>query len=275
MDDRGSVPPQTFPEDVDVHVQLVDEDGSIGGWHLPDPRITTGGLVFLILLAFLLVWLLDKLRDHLPDKGILPRTIGVALLALRVALLVMGIMIVSRLLPEWLRPGLLLAGGAVALALGAGAIALLLPDVVGGILVLTEGRLRRGLWIRGDGFTGTIVRIGPRSTLLRAADGTQIAVPNRRLVKSTIEATDRRWHEVEVILDIRTDALAKAVRSAIEETVLCSPFVPVEPELLVTRDPAQPSRWRVKARILSEGFEERFRGQLLERVEDALPADEA
>ncbi|HHH29468.1 MAG TPA: mechanosensitive ion channel [Polyangiaceae bacterium] len=251
-------------------VRVVDSGGGIGGWSLPDPRIKTAGLVFLILLALLGVWVLQRLRKPLPDRGLLPRLLGFTRLALRVLVVLMGIMIVSRLLPEWLRPALLLAMGAVALAVGAGTVFVLLPDVVGGLLLVTEGRIKAGLWIEGEDFRGTVLHIGPRLTILRIPDGTKLSIPNRRLVRSPIHAVSRRWHEVETELDVRVADDAAQVRSAIIECVICSPFVPVQPELEVTRDPKRPTLWRVHTRLLSAGYEAAFSGQLLERVEDAL-----
>jgi len=264
-------PPEEEPDEATL-VHLVDETGGIAGWSLPDPRIKTGGLIFLIAFAVFGIWLLQRLRAPLPDRGLLPRTLGVAHIVIRVTVVVMGIMLVSRLLPEWLRPALLLAMGAVALTVGAGAAVIMLPDIVGGLLLVTEGRIKAGLWIEGDGFRGAVVRIGPRLTILRVPNGTNLSIPNRRLVKSPIHAAERRWHLCEARLKVGLEQSAATIRGAIEETVLCSPFVPVEPALEVTRDPAHPTQWTVKARLLHVGFEDRFKGQLLERVEDALEA---
>src|SRR5690606_5304184 len=112
--------------------------------------------------------------------------------------------------------------------------------VVGGIILLTERRLRPGLHISGDGFSGAIDRVGPRLTVLRAQDGTTWAVPNRKLVGTHIRVSSRRWYEIEVELAAPPDVDAARVRRAIEEAVLSSPHIPPDPALRVARDPAQP-----------------------------------
>ena len=181
----------------------------------------------------------------------------------------------SRLLPGWLRPALLLTVGAVAVAVGFGAAWLLLPDIVGGLVLLTERRLVAGQWIAGDSFAGTVEQVGLRLTTLRAPDGSRLTVPNRRLLRSPIRASARRYHEVEVSLRAPGRAPAARIRPAIEEAVLCSPFVPADPALVLARDPERPERWRLRARLLDPAFARRFEGQLLERVEDALRGDDA
>ena len=67
---------------------------------------------------------------------------------------------------------------------------------------------------------------------------------------------------------VRTDVR----RRAIEEVVLCSPHVPTDPDITVRRDPSDPFRWRVEARVLHARYQMAFEGQLLERVEEALAA---
>jgi hypothetical protein len=259
-------------EQREVAVRLVGCDAAAGtlGLDLPERRVSTVGLVLLVLLALVILWLLDRLRRPLPDRGLFPRLLGLTHLAVRLATVVMVLMIVSRLLPGWLRPALLLSVAAVAIALGFGAVWLVLPDVVGGLVLLTERRLQAGQWVVGDGFEGTVVQLGLRLTTLRAPDGTRLTVPNRHLVRSPVHASARRFHEVEVELIVPSDAPAGRVRRAIEDAVLCSPHVPSEPALALSRDPARPDRWHLRVRLLDVAFAPAFEGQILERVEDSL-----
>jgi small-conductance mechanosensitive channel len=115
-----------------------------------------------------------------------------------------------------------------------------------------------------------VEQIGLRLTTLRAPDGSKLTVPNRHLVRSPIHASDRRFHEVDVVLSLPADAPAERVRRAIEDAVLCSPYVPAEPSVALARDPARPDRWHLRARLLDVSFAPPFEGQLLERVEEAL-----
>lgn len=260
--------PRSVAEDVAIRVTGC-EPGMLG-FDLPERKISTSALLFLICFALLAIWLLDRARRPLPERGFVPRLLGLAHLAARAAAVIMVVMVATRLLPGWLRPALLFTIGGAALAIGAGAVWVVLPDVVGGLLLLTEGRLRPGLWVVGDGFRGTVERVGPRLTTLRTPDGARLMIPNRKLVRSSIYASDRRWHEVEVELTVPSGHDAPAVRRAVMDAVLCSPFVPLEPALEVTRDPKDPLRWKVKARVLDATYSDRFEGQLLERVEEGL-----
>lgn len=254
----------------DVPVRFVGCEPGGPGFDLPERKVSTGALVALFAFALLCVWVLSRVRKSLPERGLVPRVFGVAYLTARLTAVVVVLMLATRLLPGWLRPAILLAIGAGALVIGAGSIWLILPDLIGGLLLITEDRLRPGMWVVGDGFEGTVERVGPRLTTFRAPDGAKLTIPNRRLVKSPILASDRRWHEVEVDLHVPGGHDATSVRRALEDAVLCSPFVPPDPALEVTRDAADPNRWRVRARILDASYSDRFEGQLLERVEEGL-----
>lgn len=261
-------PPATGLGGIDVVItERIDE---WLGFALPDRRISGFGLAVFLGLALLGLWLIERARRPLPERGLVPRLLGAARLGLRLAVVLMVLMTASRLLPDWLRPAIVLTLAAGALALGFGAMWVLLPDVVGGIVLITEGRLRRGQWIIGEGFAGTVEQIGPRVTLLRAGDGALIAIPNRRVVKSPVRASDRPWHEAEVEIEMPAGAPAQRLREAITEAVLCSPYVPPDPGLVLARDPRAPDRWHLRVRLIDGRFLAAFEGQLLERVEESL-----
>ncbi len=238
----------------------------------PERRVSAFGLIIFLALALVGLWLVDRLRKPLPERGLLPRVLGVLHLLVRLATIVIALVLVSRLLPAWLQPALLLSIAAIAVAVGFGAVWVLLPDVIGGLVILTEGRIKRGQWIVGDGFSGSVEQVGPRVTLLRAPDGALLSVPNRHLVKGPVHATERRWHEVEVELRIPTRLAAMKMREAIRDAVLCSPYIPPDPHLALSRDPRDPELWRLRVRLLDVRFTETFEGQLLERVEEAVGA---
>ena len=281
--DRASVEPAVEPataepseteETVAVRVVGCDARPGVLGLDFPERRISTGGLLALILLALFAVWLLDRVRRPLPEHGFIPRLLGLTLMIARLAAVVMITMVASRLLPIWLRPALLLSIAAVAIAVGSGAVWAVLPDVVGGVILITERRVRAGQWIRGGELEGTVLSVGPRLTTLRADSGSTLTVPNRHLVKAPVLATDRRWHEVDVELHVAEGETAATLRPAIRDAVLCSPFIPADPHLVIARDPEHPERWRVRARLLHARYAARFRGQLHERVEEAIGATE-
>ena len=253
-----------------IDVVLTERIDEWLGFALPDRRISGFGLGVLLGLALFGLWLINRARRPLPERGFVPRLLGAARLALRLAVVLMILMMASRLLPDWLRPAIVLTLAAGALALGFGVIWVLLPDVVGGIVLLTEGRLKRGQWITGEGFAGSVEQVGPRVTLLRAADGALLAIPNRRVVKSPVRASDRPWHEVDVEIQTPSGAPAQRLREAITEAVLCSPYVPPDPGLVLARDPRAPDRWHLRVRLIDGRFAAAFEGQLLERMEESL-----
>lgn len=237
---------------------------------LPARRVSSVGLVFFLALAILSVWLVDKAREPLPERGVIPRMLSAAHLLLRLAIAVMVFLLISRFVPSWLRPALFLSFAAVAVAIGFGVVWLLLPDVVGAVVLLTERRLKRGQWVVGEGFAGTVEELGLRVTVLRATDGSLLSVPNRRVVKSPVRTSDRLWHEIDVELRSPEGAEASQVRSAIQEAVLCSPYVPPNPGLVLSRNPLDPMRWRMKVRLIDVRFSEAFEGEILERIEESL-----
>ncbi|HEY8494244.1 MAG TPA: mechanosensitive ion channel domain-containing protein, partial [Myxococcota bacterium] len=240
------------------------------GFAEPDRRMSAAALVVLLLLTMLGLWAVDRARRTLPERGAVPRLVGAARFALRLVAVVIVLVLASRLLPEWMRPALLVVIAGAAVALGFGAMWVLLPDVIGGIALLTEGRLKPGQWIAGDGFAGVVQQVGPRVTLLRGADGAIVTVPNRAIVRSAVRASDRRWHEIEVELRAPHGASAAALREAIRDAVLSSPYVPLDPGLVLARDPREPELWRLKVRLLDVRFRALFEGQLAERVDEAL-----
>lgn len=253
-----------------VQIVLDDDLREWLGLAEPERRFSTFGLLVLLAVCVLALFALTRLRAPLPDRGLFPRALGALHLAARLATIVLVLMLASRLLPTWLHPALRLTLAAAAIAIGFGAVWTLLPDVLGGVVLLTEGRLRPGQWLVGEGFAGTIEQVGPRVTVLRGADGALVTVPNRVIVKTAVRASDRRWHEVEVELRAPAGAAADEVRHAIRDAVASSPYVPPDPGLVLSRDPREPDRWRLEVRLLDVRYAAPFEGELLERVEEAL-----
>jgi hypothetical protein len=276
LERRASIPSPTpttvveprTPDDIRV---VIDESVTQWlGFALPDRRMSSFGLLLLLTLTALWLWIVHRLRRPLPERGLFPQLLGLAHLTLRLTATVIVLMLISRILPAWLQPSLLLTVAAVAVAVGFGAVWTVLPDVVGGMVLLTEGRLRPGQWVTGEGFAGAVEHVGPRVTVLRAADGSLVTVPNRRVVKSPVQTSERRWHEVEVELRAPDGVPASKLRHAIREAVLSSPYIPPDPRLTLSRDPREPSKWRLRLRLLHVRYTAPFEGQLVERVEEAI-----
>ncbi|MEM1414785.1 MAG: mechanosensitive ion channel domain-containing protein [Myxococcota bacterium] len=240
--------------------------------------------LLLLLLGFLSALVLGVLvrrtRDRLAATGLLPTLLAALHVALRLAGAFFALALLTRALPPRASPVLLLALGGFAVALG-WSTRDLLPDLVAGLVLAFERRVRKGMWVSGEGFAGQVEAISARAVLLRDARGQRVSVPNRKLLAAPVTADVTKEREQEVVLVIPAglagadgdgDGLADAerVRVALRDAVLSSPWAypGVLPTLL--RDPEHPLRWRVRARVLDPAFGGRFEGELLERVEERL-----
>lgn len=237
---------------------------------VPRDRFSWFGLCFLLALAWTGLRFIQRIRQRFSPDGVIPSGLRAMTLTLRLTIFAIVLTLVARLMPSALRPGVLVAVLALCAAVGFGTAWLLLPDLLAGALLLVDSRVRRGEWIVGSGFSGHVERIGPTVTRFRSPQGSVLLVPNRLLARSPIQRGVRRGHFVEVEVRAPVDASSSMLRKAISESVLCSPYVPPDPQLTLTRDPQDPLRWHVRVRLTHARFAAVFQGELLERVEDSL-----
>jgi small-conductance mechanosensitive channel len=239
---------------------------------LTGERTTLGffSLALTFALAILLALALRRVRESLPDRGLIPTSLAFLHLTLRLVAVAILLLLALRILPPRLSVVALFTLVAVAVALG-WSVRDFLPDLVAGFVVVFERRVRRGTWISAPGFSGQVERLGFRSTLLRDAQGRRVDVPNRHLLSAPVTSGGHheREHEVEVHLDATLPA--SVIRAALRDAVLASPWVFPGADAVVLRDPDEPRRWRVRGRLLEGAFGARFEGELLERVEALLP----
>ncbi|MGF1465109.1 MAG: mechanosensitive ion channel domain-containing protein [Sandaracinaceae bacterium] len=241
------------------------------GLHLPEGRLDTLPLLLLLILCLVGLRGFAWAGDRLPVRGLLPALLAVGRLSLRTALVVITFVLTVRLLPPSMRPAMLLAFAAAAVALGWG-VWLLLPDAVGALVLIGEGRVRPGLWVAVDGVEGQVQRIGARLTTLRSSDGTPVRVPNRSLLRAPLRVRAGRWPRVTVDLRGRRDISGPRLRETLRDAVLTSPYVSDQPELRIGRLPDDPEVWRVEVCLLDHAYVRDFEGQLLDRWEEALAA---
>jgi len=210
----------------------------------------------------------DPLRAGLLNSAlVLVETMG------RVLVAILAIGLIAQIVPSGMLPVLPWAILAAAIAVG-WSLRDALPDVVAWAQLSTEGSLRPGQWVAGEGFTGRVVHRGLRATWLDDGRGHQVVVPNRLLTQLTVSADHERWPMVEVQLQLPARS-ADAVRSAVEEACLLSPWVAPRPDLHLAWSPEAPDRWTLRVRLLEGAFADRFRGALRERVLDALEQQRA
>jgi len=148
------------------------------------------------------------------------------------------------------------------------------PDLIGGLVIRIDGRVTVGQRLVGaaEPGRGVVSDLGLLSATLTDGDATW-TIPNRRLLKAPLRVEDTRCPEVEVWLTLPADVPPAAMRAALSEAALTTPWgAPgARPEL--QQDPSSPERWRVVMRVLHEAATEDFQGSLRERVLEHLAAD--
>ncbi len=214
------------------------------------------------------LFVIERTRGWITNNVLLRRILGALVIALRFVAFGLVIGIAVELLPEgqdwvlWALAGL----GLIA----AWSLRDLFADVVAGAILAGERRVRRGMWVSGEGFQGTVEGRSLRATWLRDGQGHRLTVPNRAMVGTPMvyDSGGEAEHEVVVRLDGQYDA--SRVRAALTDAILSSPWALAGATPVVLRDPADPVVWRVRSRLLEPRFSVHFEGELLERVEDLL-----
>jgi hypothetical protein len=226
-------------------------------------------ILFLTLLAVgFVLFMVERARSWITTNIALSRVLGGLVLVLRITGLGLLLGIVLKLIPEgqdWILWSL------VVLAVVVGwSVRDLFADVVAGAVLAAERRIKKGVWVSGDGFQGTVEGRSLRATWLRDGQGHRLTVPNRAMVGAPMvyDAGADAEHEVVVRLEGYQDA--GKVRMALTDAILSSPWVLAGANPVVLRDPADPVVWRVRTKLLEPRFSVHFEGELLERVEDLL-----
>jgi small-conductance mechanosensitive channel len=226
-------------------------------------------VLFLSLLAVgFVLFVAERARRWITSNIALSRVLGGLAFGLRVVALGLLVGIVLELIPEgqdWILWGL------VVLAVVVGwSVRDLFADVVAGAVLAAERRVKKGVWVSGNGFQGTVEARSMRATWLRDGQGHRLTVPNRAMVGAPMvyDAGADAEHEVVVRLEGYQDA--GKVRMALTDAILSSPWVLAGATPVVLRDPADPVVWRVRTKLLEPRFSVHFEGELLERVEDLL-----
>jgi len=258
------------------------------GWHEPprflarrpaDPGTTepaaptkSGGSLLALFLSLLgvgiVLFIAERARSWITTNIPLRRVLGALVFVLRIAGFGLLLAIVLQLVPggqNWILWTLAI----LALVVG-WSVRDLFADLVAGGVLAAERRVKKGMWVSGDGFQGTVEGRSLRATWLRDGQGHRLTVPNRAMVGAPMiyDAGSDAEHEVVVRLEGYRDA--GKVRMALTDAILSSPWVLAGATPVVLRDPADPVVWRVRTKLLEPRFSVHFEGELLERVEDLL-----
>jgi len=226
-------------------------------------------ILFLSLLGVgLVLFIIERARGWITANIPLRRVLGGLVLVLRLVALGLLLAIVFELVPagqNWILWTLAI----LALVVG-WSVRDLFADLVAGGILAAERRVKKGMWVSGDGFQGTVEGRSLRATWLRDGQGHRLTVPNRAMVGAPMvyDAGADAEHEVVVRLEGYEDA--GKVRMALTDAILSSPWALAGATPVVLRDPADPVVWRVRTKLLEPRFSVHFEGELLERVEDLL-----
>ena len=222
----------------------------------------------LFVVFFILLIAVQRLRGRSVTSRSARRVLGTSTALLRFVLVLTLVVFVLQLIPA--NTDAVWWGALVVLVIVGWSVRDLFADVVAGLILTGEQRTRKGTWVSGDGFQGTVQGRSFRAVWLRDGEGHRLTVPNRAMVGAPVvyHAAGEAEHEVVVRLEGYSDA--SKVRQALNDAVLGSPWVLAGATPVVLRDPADPVVWRVRSRLLEPRFSVQFGGELLERVEDLL-----
>lgn len=225
--------------------------------------------LFLALLGVgVVLFIGERARSWITTNIPLRRVLGAVVLLLRIAAFGLLLAIVLNLVPSG-QNWILWTLAVLALVVG-WSVRDLFADLVAGGILAAERRVKKGMWVSGEGFQGTVEGRSLRATWLRDGQGHRLTVPNRAMVGAPMvyDAGSDAEHEVVVRLEGFQDA--GKVRMALTDAILSSPWVLAGAAPVVLRDPADPVVWRVRTKLLEPRFSVHFEGELLERVEDLL-----
>lgn len=226
-------------------------------------------ILFLSLLGLgIALFAAERARSWITSNIAIGKALGALVLLLRLGGLALVLAIVFRLIPgaqDWILWTLL------ALAVVAGwSVRDLFADLVAGVVLAAERRIKKGVWVSGSGFQGTVEGRSLRATWLRDGQGHRLTVPNRSMVGTPMVYDSGADAEHEVVVRLEGYEDAGKVRLALTDAILSSPWVLAGATPVVLRDPADPVVWRVRTKLLEPRFSVHFEGELLERVEDLL-----
>jgi hypothetical protein len=226
-------------------------------------------ILFVSLLGVgVLLFIAERARSWISFNVPLQRGLGALVLVLRVVSLGLLLAIILALVPrghDWILWVLAVLG----LVIG-WSVRDLFADLVAGAVLAAERRVKKGVWVSGDGFQGTVEGRSLRATWLRDGQGHRLTVPNRAMVGAPMIYDAGADAEHEVVVRLEGYEHAGKVRMALTDAILSSPWVLAGATPVVLRDPADPVVWRVRTKLLEPRFSVHFEGELLERVEDLL-----
>lgn len=236
-------------------------------------RGSLGGYFLLLLVTAGASVLVGVGRKRLPARGVVPRLLSGLQIALRALVAVIGLVFVARFVPASYAPVLLWVALAAAAAAGWSARDFL-PDLLAGVVLLVERRIRPGVWVSGAGYAGDVQSLGPRAAKVRDQEGRIVSVPNRALLSGPVSVEASAHPEVEVALRVPEGTSATRARRVIQDVALLSPWRVLREPPEVRRDGEDPRVWHVRVRLIEPQFLKAFESALADQVEEGLGSQE-
>ena len=236
----------------------------------PKPNLLRAMLLLLAVLGCVgLANLAERPLRHLATRGLLPSALKLLVVACRSGALLVAFLGMLHLVPSAWSPAVAYVLVGTALAVG-WSVREVVQDVLVGLIFILERSFRTGQRLRFEGVSGTLTRMTFRVTWLRTDEGADIAIPNRRLTSATLELDPEPYAPVSVLLLVPPCRSSVEARNTIRELVLLNPYLAPGEDPQVYRQADDPQRWQVKARLLDARYADRFRGTMVDLVEEVF-----
>lgn len=144
------------------------------------------GLVSIVVLMMLALWAGAALEERLMRVDRMHSSLKVVLARMSRAVLILVAVLFSLSLAGLDLTVLSVFGGALGVGLGLG-MQRIASNYVSGFIILLERSLTIGDPVSIDKYSGRVVRINTRYTVLRGADGTQTLLPNEMLITGVVQ----------------------------------------------------------------------------------------
>jgi potassium-dependent mechanosensitive channel len=155
-------------------------------------------------------------------------------------------------------------------------VAPLARDLVGAAIIGLEGRYRAGDDLRVGPHEGRIAALGLRAVVLRADDGSEIAVRNQQFLAYDVVRLNAASGRVpvEIELWIPSDEDVERLAHRVVDAALISPLAAPGslPEVFVTEADGDRLRLRVRAYVFDREYAARYRSDILTRLSPGAPA---
>ncbi len=217
---------------------------ALGMLKLPNALENLISHTYQVIVALLIGWVLSRLFDAIYKEYLLPfaeRTENdlddqlLPILKKGVKLVIWSMAVVIGLNNAGYDVGALIAGlgiGGVALALAAKDT---ISNVFGGFTIFADQPFKLNERIKIDGYDGTVVEIGVRSTRLRTLEGRIVTIPNATFTDAPVENVSREpSRKIKLDLGLTYDTTPEAMQKALDIVAEINQANPHTEEKIIT-----------------------------------------